>query len=71
MPYFTAEVYFDPEDMTDDEILEEYERRNLGTNPDVDAVRKVLGRIHDLRSQGRNYTSELDDLIYQVLGRVQ
>lgn len=68
MPY----IYFDADqvlpEFSSDEIADEAERRGLDILSDE--IRELVSQIHTNRSLGKDYTQQLDDLIYNVMGRV-
>ncbi len=72
--YTEVEVDVDLSDFETDELIEELERRGLDYNTrgvDADEMRQVLEQIWIKRRTGNNdYHSELDQLIWGVLGRV-
>lgn len=71
--YVTAEVEVDIEDFDTDELIEELERRGVDYNTsrvDGDEMREVLDQIWQKRRLGQNYQSQLDKLIYGVLGKI-
>jgi len=65
----TIEVDVDWEDLDTSDMLEELERRkaipDLREFPNV-----ILERIYFKRKSGENFNKDLDDLIYQVIGRI-
>ena len=76
MPYAykEVEVEIDLDDFTNDELIEELERRGRDYNTrgvDADEMRQLLEQIWIKRRTGNNgYHTELDQLIWGVLGRV-
>lgn len=72
MPFINTEVevYVDLADLTDEELLEEIDRRDL-TPRGVDAqVEKVVRDIYQRRQLRLGYEPELEDLFDLVLGRL-
>lgn len=69
--YTEVEVDVDLSDFDTEDLLEELELRgSLPTEGDVDA-KEIVNKIWLKRRVGNNdYQTELDQLIYQVLGRV-
>jgi len=70
-------VYVDEDDLleelSDDDLINELERRGRDYNTkgvDADEMRSLLEKIWLNRREGRDYQSELDQLIYGVLGKV-
>jgi hypothetical protein len=75
MPYVNTYVEVDDvlDELSDDELIDELKRRGNGYNTqfvDGDAMRELLEKIWLNRRMGRDYQSELDRLIYGVLGKV-
>ena len=75
MPYIykEVEVEIELEDFSDDELIEELERRGLDYNTqgvDGDEMREILEKIWLKRRQGQEYQRELDQLIWGVLGKI-
>lgn len=65
----TVEVDIDWEDLDTNDMIEELERRKaipaMSDFPD-----RLLERIYFKRKSGEHFDRELDDLIYQVIGRI-
>lgn len=75
MPYVTAEVevFVDPQDLSDDDLLDELRRRNLEIHVDREddhELMELVESIYQLRRQAKDYGSRLDQLIYLVIGRM-
>lgn len=71
--YVNAEVEIDLSEFDTDELIEELENRGQDYNDryvDADEMRNVLTKIWQKRREGKDYQSELDALIYGVLGKV-
>lgn len=71
--YVTAEVEVDLSEFDTDDLIEELEARGLDYNTkhvDADEMRMVLEQIWQKRREGQDYQSQLDQLIWGVLGRV-
>jgi hypothetical protein len=75
MPY--VEVWVDPEsnleEYSDDELIDELKRRGQDYNTtfvDGDAMRLILEKIWYNRRLGKDYQTELNELIYGVLGKI-
>jgi hypothetical protein len=71
------EVWVDPEDnleeYSDDDLIDELKRRGQDYNTtfvDADAMRSVLEKIWYNRRLGKDYQTELNELIYGVLGKI-
>ena len=65
----TVEVDIDWEDLDTEDMIEELERRKaipvMSDFPD-----RLLERIYLKRKSNENYSKDLDDLIYIVIGRI-
>jgi hypothetical protein len=77
MSYVTVSADVDARDVLDeidtDELIEELERRGKDYNTqgvDADAMRELLEKIWINRRTGKDYQSELNALIYGVLGKI-
>jgi hypothetical protein len=73
MPYVSVDVDIDLDSFGTDELIEELERRGNDYNThgvDGDEARSILEQVHQLRRTGQNYNAALDQLIYQVLGKI-
>jgi hypothetical protein len=77
MSYVTVSADVDARDVLDeidtDELIEELERRGKDYNTqgvDADAMRELLEKIWMNRRTGKDYQSELNALIYGVLGKI-
>ena len=77
MRYKTVEVEVDIndyiEEMDTDELIDELERRGADYNTkgvDGDLNREILEKIHQKRRLGKDYQTELNELIYNVLGKI-
>ena len=72
--YVSVEKYVDidvdMDDFEDDDIQEEMERRGLGTVASPDDNLELLRSIFQKRRTGQSFDSELDQLIYNSLGRI-
>jgi len=67
--YKEVEIDVDLEDFDDEEIIDEMERRGLGV---VDGANTtgLLVTIYHKRRNGKDYQTELDQLIYNGIGRI-
>ncbi len=64
-----VDVDIDWEDLETDDMIEELERRKaIPAMTEFPTV--ILERIYLKRKSKEDYTKELDDLIYQVIGRI-
>lgn len=73
MPYISVDVDVDLNDFDTDELVEELDRRGYDYNTkgvDADEARALLENVYQLRRTGENYQTELDKLIYSVLGKI-
>jgi hypothetical protein len=75
MPYVNTYVEVDDvlEELSDDELIDELKRRGQDYNTtfvDGDAMRSVLEKIWLNRRLGKDYQTELNELIYGVLGKI-
>lgn len=77
MSYISTSVDINVQDvldeLDDDELIEELERRGLDMNTkyvDGDQMREWLTAIWLNRRHGRDYQRELDNLIYFGLGKI-
>jgi hypothetical protein len=71
--YTEVEVDVELSDFDTDDLIEELENRGLDYNTqgvDGDEMRELLNQIWLNRRTGRDYQTELDQLIYGVLGRI-
>lgn len=67
--YITTEVEVELTDFDTDELIEELETRGAGTFDSGDG-REVLNTIYEKRRSGKDYQTELDQLIWLGLGRI-
>jgi len=75
MPYVTVNVDVDISEFSDSEILEEVERRDLKLDNDelpmfTEEDKELLAAIYINRRLNLNFDSQLDQLIYNLLGRI-
>lgn len=71
--YVTAEVEVDLADFDTDDLIEELESRGYDYNTkyvDADAMRELLETIWLRRRQGQDFAPQLDQLIWDVLGKL-
>ena len=66
--YKEIDVDIDLEDIDDEDIIEEMRHRNLLELP-IEGL-ELLTTIYERRRMGLPYQSELDQLIYQKLGKI-
>jgi hypothetical protein len=67
--YTEVEVDVDLSDFDTDDLIEELESRGSGT-PDYGDGKEVLQAIYEKRRLGKDYQTELDQLIWLGLGKV-
>jgi hypothetical protein len=67
--YTEVEVDVDLSDFDTDDLVEELESRGAGTT-DYGDGRELLTAIWLKRRQGQNYQIELDQLIYNGIGKI-
>ena len=67
--YKEVEVDVDLEDFDTDELVEELERRGSGVM-DYGDGKEVLEAIYEKRRLGKDYQTELDQLIWLGLGKI-
>ena len=63
-----VDVDVDMDDFDDDDIRAEFESRGLGEAPED--TKELIQHLYQKRRTGQNYEQELDQLIYNVLGRL-
>jgi hypothetical protein len=71
--YQEVEVDVDLDPFTDDELIEEMERRGLDLNSRYisgDEMRELITSVWQLRRTGQDYQRELDQLIWYGIGKV-
>lgn len=68
--YQEVEVDVDLEDFDTDDLIEELERRGRSSNESEYDVTELLAAIWHKRRLGQDYNQELDNLIYQALGKI-
>lgn len=66
--YVTVDVGLDEFD--DDDLIEELERRGLGLEIADTNGTELVEQIYQKRRLGKEFTKELDELIYIVTGKV-
>lgn len=68
--YTEVEVDVDLDDFTDDDLIDEMERRGLGAEIAESTATELIDRIYQKRRLNQDYNRDLDLLIYQVTGRI-
>ena len=71
MTYVTVQVDADEilEELTDEELISELKSRGKDYN-DTDKMKEVLQTLYEKRRLGKDYQSELDQLIFGILGKI-
>lgn len=64
----TVDVELD--DFSDDDLKEELEKRGLGAEVLESTATEIIERIYLKRRLGKDYQPELEQLIYQTIGKV-
>jgi hypothetical protein len=60
-------VDVDLDDFSDDDLIEELERRGLGAEVNTSTASELITYIYEKRRVGKDYQTELDQLIYQTI----
>ena len=68
--YTEVEVDVDLDNFTDDDLIDEIERRGLGAELAESTATELIDQIYQKRRLGQDYNRDLDQLIYQVRGRI-
>ena len=68
--YTEVEVDVDLSDFETDDLIEELESRGAGVEPEFGDGKEILETIWIKRRQGRDYQTELEQLIWLGLGKV-
>ena len=68
--YIETEVEVDLEDFDTDDLLDELERRGQLPVESAGDAKETVEQIYHLRRQGQHWEHLMDQLIYQVMGRV-
>ena len=74
MPYISVDVNVELDDFSDDELVQELERRKIvldnEDNADVEDIQELVEKIYMKRLFGLDFLKEVDELIYHTLGRI-
>lgn len=72
MTYSTVytEVEVDLSEIDTDDLIDELESRGEAIDNSTGDAKELVNEIYQLRRNNRDYQSQLDKLIYQVLGRI-
>ncbi len=65
-----VEVDVDLDDFADEDLIEELERRGLGADVPESTATELINSIYQKRRLGDDYQAELEQLIYQTIGRI-
>jgi hypothetical protein len=65
--YHTVEVEVDLSDFDTDELIAELQERDHDVSSDT---KSLLTKIYEQRKMGLDYQRELDELIWQTIGRM-
>lgn len=68
--YTEVEVDVDLDDFSDDDLLDELDRRGLGAEASETTASELINAIYQKRRLGKDYQQELDQLIYATIGRI-
>ena len=68
--YTEVEVDVDLDDFSDDALIEELDRRGLGAESGDTTATEIITAIWLKRRMGCDYQADLDQLIYQTIGKV-
>lgn len=69
MPYVEVDISLD--EFSDEDLLEELERRDIYIDDNTDqSVKDLIEKIYLKRMFGLDFLKEVDDLIYRVVGRI-
>ena len=66
--YVTVDVELD--DFDDEDLIDEMDRRGLGAEVADGTATEIIASIWLKRRLGQDYQTELDQLIYQVTGKI-
>ena len=70
MPTVYTEVEVDLDEFDDDDLIEELERRGKSLGLTGTLGTELVEQIYAKRRLGKDFTKELDDLIYAVTGKI-
>ena len=72
MAYITTEVEVDLDEFSDDELLEEIERRNIQTSDlwyDPDQTKELINKMYEKVRLKQNIDEELREFFWCTIGR--
>jgi DNA topoisomerase IA len=64
----TVDVELD--DFSDEDLIDEMDRRGLGAEVADSTATEIIEQIYQKRRLGKDYQLDLDQLIYQVTGKI-
>lgn len=72
MPYVNVDIDTDEilAELSDGDLIDELEKRGKDYNLHFDKMKEVLQSLYEKRRLGKDYQSELDELIYGILGKI-
>lgn len=65
-----VEVDVELDDFSDDDLLDEIDRRGLGAEVFETTSTELINQIYLKRRMAQDYQRELDQLIYQTIGKI-
>jgi hypothetical protein len=68
--YTEVEVDVSLEEFSDDDLIEELQSRGLGAEAHESSATSLIEQIYQARRLGKDYQQLLDQLIYQVTGKI-
>lgn len=68
--YTEVEVDVDLDDFDDDDLIDELQRRGKGFEVNSQTPTELVNKIYENRRLGKDYQTELDELIYVTIGKV-
>ncbi len=68
--YTEVEVDVDLDDFDDDDLIDELQRRGKGFEVQSQTPTELVTKIYEKRRVGKDYQTELDELIYVTIGKV-
>ena len=66
--YIEVEVELD--EFSDDDLIEELDKRGLGAEVPASTATELITSIYLKRRIGKDYQTELEQLIYQTIGKI-
>ena len=65
-----VEVEVDLDDFADEDLIDELEKRGLGAEGPASTATELIESIYLKRRIGKDYQTELEQLIYQTIGKI-